>query len=61
MSTYVVPKKESFAWLNCWVIPERSKKQQLAKSFLDFMVSQRKVAALNLEALGVANTDANVR
>jgi len=55
---YVIPKEGALVWLDCWIIPARSQKRDLAMSFLTH-IGQPDVAAINSEELGVAAVDMN--
>ncbi|RNF51117.1 spermidine/putrescine ABC transporter substrate-binding protein [Marinomonas hwangdonensis] len=55
---YVIPKEGALVWLDCWIIPSRSQKRDLAMSFLAH-IGQPNVAAINSEELGVATVDVN--
>ena len=55
---YVIPKEGALVWLDCWIIPARSQKRDLAMSFLAH-IGQPSVAAINSEELGVATVDVN--
>lgn len=55
---YVIPKEGALVWLDCWIIPARSQKRDLAISFLAH-IGQPDVAAINSEELGVATVDMN--
>lgn len=55
---YVIPKEGALVWLDCWVIPSRTEKMDLAMSFLSY-IGQSSVAAINSEELGVATVDVN--